>query len=79
MTAAAVGLSTEPIPLLTERPETKFGDLDERQRSREISDVMRRLNRYKEINCQCGAKLRIPPKFKESTVMCPHCGRIHSV
>ena len=79
MPAADVGLSIGPIPLVTERPETKSGDLDERQRARETSDVMWRLNKYNEINCQCGAKLRIPSKFKESTVTCPHCGRIHQV
>jgi len=79
MPTAAVGLSAESLPLVTERPETKAGDLDERQRARETSDVMWRLNNYKDINCECGAKLRIPPKFKDTKVKCPHCGRIHQV
>ncbi|MFC1871835.1 M48 family metalloprotease [Chloroflexota bacterium] len=79
MPAAAVGLSAEPVPLVTERPKTRAGDLDERQRARETSDVMWRLNKYKTINCDCGARLRVPPNFKETKLTCPHCGRIHPV
>jgi heat shock protein HtpX len=49
------------------------------ERARETSDLMWRLNDYKTINCTCGTKLRVPPRFKESTVRCPHCGRTNSV
>lgn len=49
------------------------------ERARETSDLMWRLNDYKTVNCTCGTKLRVPPRFKESTVRCPHCGRTNSV
>ena len=49
------------------------------ERTRETSDVMLRLHNYKTFDCKCGTKLRIPPKFKGSTVKCPHCGTIHSL
>ncbi len=49
------------------------------ERTREVSDLMWKLNDYKTINCACGTKLKVPPKFKSGQVKCPHCGRIHSV
>ncbi len=57
----------------TEKVEDKI------ERTRETSDLMLRLNNYKTIDCKCGTKLRIPPKFKDSTVRCPHCGAVHSL
>jgi heat shock protein HtpX len=61
------------------KPEAKVEEPDEMQRARETSDVMWRLNNYKTITCDCGAKLRVPPRFKEPKIKCPHCGRIHQV
>jgi heat shock protein HtpX len=46
------------------------------ERARETSDMMWRLNDYKTLNCPCGTKLRVSPKFKGVNVKCPHCGRI---
>jgi len=48
-------------------------------RTRETSDLMWRLNKYRTIDCNCGTKLKIPPKYKGSRVKCPHCGRTHPV
>ncbi len=60
-------------------PEVKVEEPDKLTRTRETSDLMWRLGNYKEINCDCGTKLRIPPKFKESEIECPHCGRVHKL
>jgi heat shock protein HtpX len=49
------------------------------ERTRSTSDLMWRLGNYKTITCDCGTKLKIPPKFKEPTVRCPHCGRVNQV
>ncbi len=49
------------------------------ERARETSDMMYRLNKYKTITCACGTKLKVPPRFKDDTIRCPHCGRIHRV
>jgi heat shock protein HtpX len=63
--AGAVGLrAAEPEP----------GKLE---RVREVSDLMWRQNNYKTINCDCGTKLKVPPKFRKANVKCPHCGRIN--
>jgi heat shock protein HtpX len=52
---------------------------DKIERTRETSDLMWRLGNYKTITCQCGTRLRVPPRFKGTTVRCPHCGRINPV
>jgi heat shock protein HtpX len=49
------------------------------ERSRETEDLMWRMNNYQTINCECGTKLKIPPKFQGNTIRCPHCGREHTL
>jgi len=52
---------------------------DKTEKARSTSDLMWRLGNYKTITCECGTKLRVPPKFKGTTVRCPHCGRANPV
>ncbi|MDP2919928.1 MAG: M48 family metalloprotease [Dehalococcoidia bacterium] len=47
------------------------------ERSREVSDLMYRLNDYRTIDCDCGARLKIPPALRGQVVRCPHCGTMH--
>jgi heat shock protein HtpX len=49
------------------------------ERTREVSDLMWRKNNYRTIDCDCGTRLRVPPKLKRAKVKCPHCGRLHPV
>lgn len=73
----AASLAAETVPIATARTEAEAGEPNEIQRARETSDVMWRLSNYKTITCDCGAKLRVPPNFKEPQIKCPHCGRTH--
>jgi heat shock protein HtpX len=75
----AASLTAETVPIATMRLEGEAGEPNEIQRARETSDVMWRLSNYNTITCDCGAKLRVPPKFKEARIKCPHCGRTHQV
>jgi heat shock protein HtpX len=75
----ATSIAAETVPITTTKLEGEAGEPNELQRARETSDVMWRLNSYNTINCDCGAKLRVPPKFKEPRVKCPHCGRTHQI
>jgi heat shock protein HtpX len=75
----AASLTAETVPIATVRLEGEAGELPEIQRARETSDVMWRLSNYNTITCDCGAKLRVPPQFKEPQIKCPHCGRTHQV
>ena len=67
----AVGLRAAAAPEAVQEEPGKV------ERARETSDLMWRGSDYKTITCECGTKLRVPPKFKASSVRCPHCGRIH--
>jgi len=75
----AASLAAETVPVKTIKLEGETGEPNEIQRARETSDVMWRLSNYNTITCECGAKLRVPPKFKEPIIKCPHCGRTHQV
>ncbi len=76
---AATGVAAGVVPLAAMKPETKVEEPDEMQRARETSDVLWRLSNYKAITCECGTKLRVPPRFTEPKITCPHCGRINLV
>jgi len=61
------GPDTGPVEQLSDRVD----------RTREVSDMMSRLNDYQVIDCQCGTRLKIPPDLRGHTIRCPHCGRLH--
>jgi heat shock protein HtpX len=46
---------------------------------REVSDLMRAVNRYAFLICACGLKIKVPPDYKKSQLVCPRCGREHQV
>jgi len=50
---------------------------DKVARTRETSDLVWRLNKYQTIDCDCGVRLRVPPKFNGAMVRCPRCGQVH--
>ncbi len=49
------------------------------KRAREVSDVMWKANKYRTIDCDCGARLRVPPGMKRSELRCPRCGTSHKL
>jgi heat shock protein HtpX len=44
-------------------------------RSREVSDLMLRMNNYRTVDCECGARWKLPPNFKADSIQCTKCGR----
>ncbi len=79
--SAATMAGTGTVGIRAAVPETTSGEREPSkvERTREVSDLMWRMNKYETITCDCGTKLKIPPNFKRSNVRCPHCGRINSV
>ncbi len=73
--AGVVGLrsASRPEPVRQGRKSEKV------ERTREVSDLMLRMNNYRTITCDCGTKLKMPPRFKKTSIKCPHCGRINPV
>lgn len=53
--------------------------LGEIGRARETSEVLWNANNYRVVTCGCGTKFRIPPGFKSSEFICPHCGRLNQI
>jgi heat shock protein HtpX len=70
--SALVGVTVHAIsPKAAEKEPEKI------ERARETSDLLWKFSQHSLINCECGAKLRVPPKFKGNSIQCPHCGRVH--
>ncbi len=72
--AAATGALSDSA-----QPATPGGDPDLLRRTREVQDLMRKLNGFRFISCSCGARLKIPPDFRQGRVKCPRCGAIHTI
>ena len=47
------------------------------ERTREVSDMMLKMDNYRMIDCQCGARLKVPPALQGQIVRCPRCGTLH--
>lgn len=76
MPASALAAAT-PVSLRKARPETAAEKADMIKRTRETSDLLWRKNSYRTLDCDCGARFRIPPGYQQSRLRCPHCGRTH--
>jgi len=69
-TAGAVGLrEASPEEKKAEKPTS-----EKMSRTREVEDVMLRLNDYHIVQCACGTKWKIPPNFPDPDVLCTKCG-----
>ena len=75
----AGAMAAAVVPLSTKRLEGDAAEPDEVQRARETSDAMWKMSNYRTISCDCGAKVRVPPNFREPQIQCPHCGRSHQL
>lgn len=49
------------------------------KQTRQVGDIMRRVNQFIFLTCACGLKLKIPPNFKNNNVKCPRCNKILDV
>ena len=45
----------------------------------QIGDIMRKVNGFAFLACDCGLNLKIPPNFQAQTIRCPRCGRMLDV
>jgi len=69
---------TQAVEIRAPRPEPVEPFQASIERRRETSEALWQINDYKTITCKCGTRLRIPPRLQNSSVRCPHCGRINS-
>jgi heat shock protein HtpX len=66
------------ISLRDSEPSQALFETD-KQVKREVGDLMMKLNDFLFINCTCGIKIKVPPDFKNNSITCPKCGRIHNI
>ncbi len=82
--SAAAGLAASPMAAAgaaaVQMAAPRAGQLSTEQtaRMRQTGDWVRQLNGFRFITCGCGAKLKLPPEFKNDKVMCPRCRTIHA-
>jgi heat shock protein HtpX len=72
--AAAVS-SKESVALRQAGAEAEKKERLEKQ-TRQVGDIMRRVNQFIFLTCVCGLKLKIPPNFKGNNVKCPRCSKL---
>ena len=46
---------------------------------REVGNLIMKLNNFTFIDCSCGIKIKVPPDYKDNTITCPRCGKIHTL
>ncbi|MGH8161301.1 MAG: M48 family metalloprotease, partial [Gammaproteobacteria bacterium] len=49
------------------------------ERKRATTNALWSAQGYRFIQCPCGVKLKVPPRFPKDVVTCPNCGRDHSL
>lgn len=71
---------TETTPIIFRRQLVDDKPIETNtQVKRDVGDLMMKINDFRFVNCSCGVKIKIPPDFKNDSVTCPRCGRIHSL
>jgi heat shock protein HtpX len=75
--ASALGGVT--VMAVSPEPEALMKEPDKIERARETSDLLWKFSEHRLVNCECGTKLRVPPKFEGDTIQCPHCGKTNPV
>ncbi len=73
LTGAGKVAIREPLDKPTEAPKDNAG------KTRQVVDMLHRMNQFVFLTCVCGLKMKFPPKFKGKEVDCPRCGRHHQV
>jgi heat shock protein HtpX len=63
------------VPIRAASADTQ-AEPDDIERARETSNVLWRMGNYRTVDCECGARIRVPPSVNESAIRCPRCGRI---
>jgi heat shock protein HtpX len=53
--------------------QPELGDIE---RMRETSNVLWRMGNYRTVDCNCGARIKVPPSIKQPAIKCPRCGRV---
>ena len=73
--AALAGAGTVGLRAASSEGPVVDAKSEKKQRTREVGDVMERLNNYRTVTCECGTKWKVPPTYGNDEVLCTRCGR----
>jgi heat shock protein HtpX len=62
------------VPVRTASSESAV-EPSEKNLKRGVGDLVRAMNGFLFLNCECGLKIKIPPDFKQPSLPCPRCRR----
>jgi len=71
-----------PLALTKEDVELRQAAAESRQQEikskthHNIGDIIRQVNGFLFLTCTCGLKMKIPPNFKDSKILCPKCNNL---
>lgn len=51
----------------------------EREKTRDVMDLMRAVNGFAFLMCVCGLKIKVPPELTDPHIACPRCGRDNEI
>lgn len=70
----------EAVPLMPlQRAIKEEKDFNPVEAKRQTGDILMKMNQYHFINCSCGVRIKVPPDYNRAVVVCPRCGRKHSI
>ena len=79
LVSAASLKGDEPVGIRAATAVGAMAAVGARKQSRKVGDIMRKVSKYKFVECDCGIKMKIPPNFKGDKVKCPRCGKISGI
>ncbi len=79
LVAAAAGTSEQTPDTDLKKQNVSVQTQDHVSRTRETTDALWKLNKYKFIECDCDTNLKIPQVYANKIIECPHCLKSHRV
>jgi heat shock protein HtpX len=73
---ALAGASAVGLRAASEEATAGTGQVE---RARDTSNALWRLGNYRTIDCDCGARIKVPPSLRQTSITCPRCGRVHQL
>jgi heat shock protein HtpX len=68
----------EPVAVREAHPDV-VREQTEKEKTRDVMDLMRAVNGFAFLLCACGLKIKVPPEFNDPQITCPRCGRSNQI
>lgn len=65
----------EPTAIRGPHPDVVAAQKSEKDKARDVMDLMRAVNGFAFLICACGLKIKVPPDYPDEMIQCPRCKR----